>query len=254
MDGKLATRGERIMKALLASAPCETHRTQAYNGRHKLLVMYGGGTEYRKKARATHVERGGRVVLWDLGYWDRDQSMRVSFDGLHPTPAQLDAVDPAGRDPERAPCELREDGDPDGFILLVGLGFKSVPAYGYQPDEWETAKLHDLRKRYPGRRILFRPKGREYTIAGLPMSYGNSIEQALQGCALVACRHSNVAVDACLAGVPAECDDGAARWLYRHGTTPGRELRAEFLRRLSWFNWHPQDARACWTFIEGMTA
>ena len=36
-----------------------------------------------------------------------------------------------------------------------------------------------------------------------------TIADVLNGCSVVVCRHSNVAVDACIAGVPVECEGGA---------------------------------------------
>jgi hypothetical protein len=59
----------------------------------------------------------------------------------------------------------------------------------------------------------------------------------MRGCSLVVCRHSNVAIDACIAGVPVECDDGAAFALYRNGPQPDENARREFLGRLAWWNW-----------------
>jgi hypothetical protein len=148
---------------------------------------------------------------------------------------------------------LREDADQSGPILLIGIGAKSAVAYG--DPHWAIRKLSDLRHRYPGRAIAWRPKGRSATpFASLPLRHGMPIEDALRGCSLVACRHSNVAVDACVAGIPVECDAGAAHALYGRNASPSREDRIDFLRRLSWWEWGICDAPQAWQWIRRVTA
>ena len=76
------------------------------------------------------------------------------------------------------------------------------------------------------------------------------IEQVLAGARLVVCRHSNVAVDAVIAGVPFECEDGAAYWL--QGKPYTVENRLDLLHRLCWWQWTCYEAPAAWRFIKGM--
>lgn len=83
--------------------------------------------------------------------------------------------------------------------------------------------------------------------------WGMPIDEALRGASLVVCRHSNVAVDACVAGIPVECDDGAAAALYRGNPNPTREQRAEFLRRLTFWEWRPDEAAQAWDWILTVT-
>jgi hypothetical protein len=173
--------------------------------------------------------------------------MRVSIDVLHPTAAQL-AMAPEGQC--RRAHELREDAKKEGPILLVGMGLKSVAMYGLVPMQWERDTLRHLRQKYPQHRVLWRPKGRRASILpGTQLFHGMPIEDALRGLSLVVCRHSNVAIDACIAGVPVECEDGAARALYRGNRNPTREQRAEFLRQLGWWNWRPHEAAQAWDWI-----
>lgn len=247
IDQPMAKRGERMLRALAACAPAGTVVTEQYGGRHRLLVVYGVGRDYKFAAFKAHRAVGGHVACWDLGYWDRDDAMRVSIDGLHPTAEQL-AMAPA--EGARHRVALREDSDPAGPILLVGIGAKSAYMYGLQTMEWERATLARIRRQHPGRRVLWRPKGRKaVSLGGAALHHGMPIETALRGCSLVVCRHSNVAVDACIAGVPVECEDGAARALYRGNREPTREQRAEFLRRLGWWNWKPGEAPAAWQWM-----
>lgn len=246
----LSSRGEKMLRALARSAPPGCAVTSRYQGTCHVLVIYGPGAPVRLDQTKRHLAAGGRVVMWDLGYWHRERALRMSLDTLHPTPAQLDLAP----DIHRANFELREDARSDGPILLVGLGAKSCVAYGYRPLEWELANLCKLRERFPGREIIWRPKGgTPTTIPGTTLRHGMPIEEALRGCSLVVCRHSNVAVDACIAGIPVECEDGAAIALYHGNPRPTREERGRFLQRLSWWNWGLNEAPQCWQWIAKLT-
>lgn len=240
--------------ATLSKANKLARISKVYRGTHRLLVLYGVGHPRRAEAARLHLAAGGHVAMWDLGYWDRDKSMRVSLDGSHPTAAHLMAC--TDRTPRPRP-RLAPPGafNPDGPILLCGIGPKSCAQLAIPVQGWERAKVLDLQARYPGKPILFRPKpGNPFDhIEGTKRSPIGSIEEALQGMSLVVCRHSNVAIDACVAGVPVECDDGAARVLYKDDPNPGEDARREFLGRLAWWNWGPHEAKDAWRFLEDMT-
>jgi hypothetical protein len=212
IDTPMAKRGHRMLQALADTKPAGSIVTTRFAGTHRLLVLYGVGLPWKYTAFRAHRARGGHVACWDLGYWDREEAMRVSIDALHPSAAQLDLA-PAGE--SRCSIDLRADARPDGPVLLIGMGIKSVCLYGLRPFEWERGSDGD-RHRFPGRRDPLAPEGRKPTpLVGTTLCHGTPIEDALRGCSLVVCRHSNVAVDACVAGVPVECEDGAARALYR---------------------------------------
>lgn len=249
---QLSERAKRMMKAMAAAAPEGSLVSENYTGKRRNLMLYGPGSRDHLPLVQRARKRGGRVAMWDLGYWERRDGMRLAIDTLHPTAQQLE-LSPPGQG--RRDFALREDADPAGPILLVGVGPKSVFAYGLQAvHQWERAKLADLRRRYPGRAVVYRPKGdRMPPLADLPVREGIPIEEALRGCSLVACRHSNVAVDACIAGVPVECEDGAAAALYAAGPAPTREERAEFLRRLTWWEWSRFEAHYAWKWIQRVT-
>lgn len=237
IDKPGSERGRRMMEALAECDRCEV--TSKYQGECKYLVVYGVGAEHRLRARTQHQARGGHVAMWDLGYWDRDESLRLAVDAFHPTAAQL-ALAPVG---QRKRFELRMDADPDGPILLIAMGNKSAAMLGFQPKQWETAKRSSLRKRFPGKAITLRQKHRNE----MP------IEEAMRGCSMVVCRHSNVGVDACIAGLPVECEDGAAFALYESKSAPSEDDRREFLRRLGWWNWFPNEAQQALSWIERVT-
>jgi hypothetical protein len=64
----------------------------------------------------------------------------------------------------------------------------------------------------------------------------------------VCCFHSSVAVDAVVAGVPYEAEEGAATWLLGKPFTT--ESRLDFMRRLAWWQWRPSEAPLAWAFFK----
>lgn len=251
IDLPMVRRGQRMQQAMADTAPFGSRITNHYGGQHQVLVLYGAGLLQRTAAIRRHKQVGGTVVVWDLGYWDRQDSMRLAINSLHPTAEQL-ACAPAG---QRRAYQLRQDADPAGPVLLIGLGNKSAALYGLDWMQWERAALAKVKKAYPGRPVLWRPKGkRAHALAGTTLAHGMPIEEAMRGCSLLVCRHSNAAVDACVAGVPVWCQDGAAFALYAGNPETTAEQRAEFLRRLGWWNWAPGEAAQAWGWINEVTA
>lgn len=252
IDPPLMLKAEKFMNALRSNLPPGGEVQTSYKGDKRVLVLYGPGAPRRLAIIRKHRAAGGRVAMWDLGYWDRKHGMRLAVDHLHPSAEHL-AMAPEG--PGRREFALRNDADPAGPVLLVGLGPKSCVAWGLKPMQWEREKLADLWNRFPRREIRWRPKGEEsVALAGTTLTHGMPIEEALKGCSLVVCRHSNVAVDACVAGIPVECEDGAALALYRGNPNPSPAERAEFLRRLSWWEWRRSEPEAAWSWIAKVTA
>lgn len=241
-------RGKAMLRALYDADPTSTILSRIYRGTAKILVMYGVGDPGRRSLMATHMRNGGVVVCIDMGYWDKNRgAMRVAINAVHPLPEHI------ARSPltPRRHFTLTDVANPKGPILLAGTGKKSMATYGQQHLVWERDKLRELRKRFPGHQVLWRPKGAVPTpLLDAPLRVGMPIEQAVQGCSLVVCRHSNVAVDACEAGVPVECEAGAAYALFRGNPAPTREQRADFLARLSHWNYMPQEAARLWKHVE----
>ena len=223
----------------------DLRETQAYEGRSDWLVLHGVGGRMHDAARRAHLQRGGHALVWDFGYWDRAKvtgHMRMSINTDHPQ-QWLDRTPPGGR----TTPTLREDADPAGPILLIGLGRKSRKYLN--ASDWERRAYAELVRRFPGRRIVFKPKGVD--PLRLPCERADPetpIEELLRGSALVVCRHSNCAVDAVIAGVKFEAEDGAATWLRGREFTPANRL--EFLRRLAWWQYKPHEASVAWSFAK----
>lgn len=226
----------------------EVVETTQFQGKSDWLVLFGVGAAVNDQARKAQISRGGRVLHWDLGYFDRKKivgHVRMSIDSDHPQ----QWIDRTAPNPERWEATglcLREHADPAGPIVLVGLGKKSR-AYLNEP-MWERLMHAKLRIRFPGRRIIFRPKGRDPLRLKCEADTTTPIADLLHGASLMVCRHSNCAVDATIAGVPFEAESGAAMWLQQRNFTPANRL--EFLQRLSMWQWRATEAVQAWAFAK----
>lgn len=218
-----------------------------------VLMLFGLGGADRLPVAEAHLAKGKPFITWDLAYWDRDgpdRKFRFSINHNHPRRVM------EGQSP--SPDRFRESGlpvtesyNPDGPIVLIGNGPKTNAVWS---KGWTAGKSRELRDRFPGKKILYRPKPGKPIEPGVVydgLSHG-PIGKALKGASLVVCRHSNVAVDACRMGIPVVCDDGAAASIYPKeldGVQPDRETRQDFLNRLAWWQWSPKEAGEAWPFI-----
>ncbi|MDQ3288643.1 MAG: hypothetical protein M3Q42_10375 [Pseudomonadota bacterium] len=252
MQPQTAGRGSRMLEAMLDTAPIPVKVRETYSAeKDNILVTYGTGHAVRRVWWQQHIRRNGRCIGLDIGYWDRqdpDAGMRVTLDSDHPP--QWIRPEDASRWDARG-VDLRADAG-EGPALVIGQGVKSVRVRQERPLAWEMSRIKALRSQ--GREVLYRPKRHGDAIpGGVNISRHETIDEALVGCSLVVCRHSNVAVDACLAGVPAVCEGGAASALY--GNDPcnpiqvTRSQRLSFLRSLAWWNYRPSEAAQAWTYL-----
>lgn len=161
------------------------------------------------------------AVYIDLGYWGRREGGRWSgyhkivINARHPNAYYADPVHPPDRFQKfRVPIKPFARVGLEAPILLAGMGDKGAYAEGFEPEAWERWAIAEIRK-YTDRPIRYRPKpswkeakpieGVEYS------SREREVEQELEHCWAVVTHHSNVAVDAILAGVPAFCWGGVGR-------------------------------------------
>lgn len=225
--------------------------SDAYVGSCDWLLFWGVGADGRAHVRDRHLAAGGRVFHFDYGFFhgeDRKLVFRVAMDGDYVTPY-------LGQTPE-APNRLKAFGvvlrdtyNPDGHIVLAGVGPK-MHAYTC-PDGWEAETLCRLRTEYPDRRIVYRPKpNRVGVLLPCETDSTSTIEHVLLGASLAVCYHSNVAVDAVLAGVPVDVVEGPAAWL-----GPGRKTEAEragFLCRLALWQYTTNEVEPALRFMRQM--
>lgn len=210
------------------------------------LVLWGVGAADRDAARHAQVSAGGRAMIWDMGYLCRAKRggyLRMSLDEDHPWRMFDKTPDDPSRF-DRLGVKLSEEGDPGGHIVIVGLGSKTRDQYP-ELRNWEAEQLEQLRERFPGRRVVLRPKPRHhFRPLDCEVRQDADIRDVLRGASLVVTRHSSVAVDAVVMGVPFECVDGAAFWLMNKPFT--REWRHRFLVKLAWWQWLPEEAVLAW--------
>jgi hypothetical protein len=247
-DPALGTKATNFMQILGECCPVPFSAVEAPSSPEVTLMVCGPGAPSRLAIANAHRAKGGRVVIWDGGYFRAPGYWRTSADHEHPQ----HLLDRAPADKSRFAAlkiQLRNDFNPKGHIILVGLGPKTRDIMDVK--DWEARKLCELRQRFPKARIIFRPKPkRPHPVLNIPVSKDVPIEQVLRGAALVVCKHSNCGVDAVVAGIPFETEDGAAKWLDGKAYTPANRL--EFLQRLAWFMWRSDEAPQAWTMVARM--
>ena len=150
---------------------------------------------------------------------------------------------------------LRAEFNPDGHIVLCGMGRKSRVQFGIDGTAWERKTLSKIRTAYPGVKVVYRPKAgaMETLDKDVRVDPTSPIERVVAGARLVVVRHSNVAIDACIAGVPVVCEDGAASKLYGadlcNPVHPSPEQRLQFLQSLAHWQYRPEESLSCWRHI-----
>lgn len=142
-----------MLQALKHAAVAAGHpvREVAQAGRSDWLVLFGVGAPDRDAARVRQIARGGHCIAWDHGYVLREKKgghLRLSINDDHPW-RWFDATPPEASRWDALGVPLREDADPVGPIILVGMGTKSRV---YLKDaDWEQRTLGLLEARFPGR-------------------------------------------------------------------------------------------------------
>lgn len=242
LDPRMADRGQEMIQAMIDTCPLRKRLSNTYTGTCDLLLTYGTGHPIRRPWWQKHRAKGKHCIGLDLGY--TSGYMRITLDDDHPH--KWVREEPADRW-ERLGIELREDFSEDGPGIVVGLGRKAVKCHGYKPLEWERGAADSIRSL--GKKPAYRPKKkRDPVLPGMPILNG-TIEEALKGASLVVCRHSNVAIDACIAGIPVMCEDGIALSLYKDNTNPSREERLRLLHSMAYWQWKPSEAKQAWKYI-----
>lgn len=263
----VSERGRMMLLALAdsaAKAGVSAQISPVYSGTAEWLVLYGVGAPERRDIARNHVARGGRVIAWDLGYWGRERSslhtrQRVTIDAPHPQALVMKRDWPADRY-EQLVVPRETLFDPAGHILIAGMGPKSCVQYGWEPLTWPMTAMAIARRRWPLRRVVYRPKKPTDPLPeGIEISMAPAIREALRGASLVLVHHSNVAVDALCAGIPALARDGAAAAICGRpedgaAVLPEPAVLERFLRNLAWFQWSPVEAAAgdVWPFLRDL--
>lgn len=234
----------RALDAMAKACACEP--STEYQGKSDWLVIWGATAPVQKKAFEQHRAAGGNVLCLDMGYFEKEMgAVRMSVNAPHPQGVMQYANGP------RPGYQVPELDDvyynPEGFILIAGMGPKTRLGYGFDGMAWEREQLQKIREFCPGRRIMYRPKPKQReALEDCGDASIGDIEHALRGCALVVVYGSNVGIDCALRGVPCVAFDGAGRFAYSSEIAGQNarllgEARRDFLNRVAWFNWLPQE-------------
>jgi hypothetical protein len=220
------------------------HAVQRINENSKfsgdLVALYGWGG-HRQQSLIEKIECN--YVAFDLGYWERggffNRKWRVSINNWHCPDLIFNG--PYKGNKEKTPAISKDSVNPDGHILLIGSSTKSarVGASG-----WSKQMAKQIRKKFPESKIVYRPKPKRIVerVDCDAISEGCDIQEAMIGARLVVCRHSNVSIDAAIAGIPCVAEDGAGAAIYPRTiddfeNQPDIKARRTLIRKLAWWQW-----------------
>lgn len=262
---KLHDKGRRVLEAFAAGCSVPFGWADRFSGNNEMCVTWGPGAPEQQAALRKSKLIGCRFVAFDLGYWDRigsERHLRVTVDNGHPQAFVMRRDEPESRF-DRAKIELRNDSADGGHVILVGMGEKSrqqLTTTGRPVTELDMLRKILASPVYGKRHIVYRPKGssRERLQGCETINRDSqSIEKLLNGAGLVVTRHSNVAIDAIIAGVPAVCWDGAAAAVLGSDLSKPvyrlpDETRLRFLRNLAWWQWTEAELRngSMWRWLK----
>lgn len=202
---------------------------------------------------------GKTAVYIDLGYWARRAGgglgrfrgyHKLGVNSRHPT-AYFRKFSHDGTRASR----LRLSVAPwrtGRHILVAGMGFKAANAEGLIPEQWERSVIREIAL-HTKRPIIYRPKPschRSGPVGGVQFSPPTQpLEEVFQDCHAVVTHHSNVAVDALLAGIPTFCWEGAATPMSLQDLskieTPYRpDDRQQWLHDVTWCQFHVDEMAA----------
>lgn len=209
---------------------------------------------------------GGHFAYWDLGYWNRspDKSKGGTREGAYRL--AINSWDTADHMRRGCPDDrwresglaLRPRGPHGRAVLVPGMSDKAAGTHGFYPMQWERQMLARLERLVPGD-VLFRPKTARLT--GM-----EPIDRVLQRCRAVVTNHSNVALDAIIAGVPCIATKGVGRLLTVEGALdiveatgiwpecPSDDQRQALVQDVAYAQWTPAEMRtgAAWDHIRGI--
>lgn len=231
--------------------------SHCYRHPHADIAVFYGFDRNLQKVMQDYRAIGKPVVYVDLGYWGRREGgplqgyHKVSVNGRHPTDYFQAIRHPADR-LSRLGLNIEPWKQAGRHIIVAGMSAKAAEAEGFGPHAWERATIEQLR-RVTDRPIVYRPKPSWTEARALP---GATFEPGLEDlprlladCHAVVTHHSNVAIDALMAGIPAFVADGAASALCFSGLDrieqPWRpDGREQFAADLAYAQWRVAEMRS----------
>lgn len=262
-------RSRRIAEAMRAGirlAGDEVELATAYFGRGvqgDVAIAYGWNTWHQ--AFEAYRAAGRHFVYIDLGFWGRKPKGR-RLEGYHKVvvDAWHDEAFRVGNPPDRyaasgPPVQPFRIDDGRRYIVVAGMSAKSARTHGLQPEEWERWAIREIR-RHTDRPIVYRPKpswADATVLPGAGYSPPSETTASILGRAYaVVTHHSNLAVDAVIAGVPVFAKTGVAaavsmRALEEIDNPPFPDDRRPWLADVAYCQWTPAEMEAglCWRHI-----
>jgi hypothetical protein len=188
-----------------------------------------------------------RVVHVDLAFWTRNKYYKIAMGGETGRWSSLVDFDYPSNRFDMHQVTVKESRLPGRRVLVAGMSGKAAKDWGYEPEQWERSAIERLRKA-GAELIVYRPKptfpastplpGAEYDKQGL------SIEVRIHHVDAVVSHHSNVAIDALVAGLPIYVDTGISKSLsvpsiedVVGAKAPDYEIRYRFLKQVAWHQW-----------------
>jgi hypothetical protein len=223
------------------------------------VAVFWGYVETLQNAMKGFTEAGKKVVYLDLAYWERGTHYKVSLNARHPTAYFRDRPHDDTRR-KRFGVEISPYMRKGQHILVAGLSQKAAWAEKEGPwGEYEAKAVEEL-QRYTQRPIIYRAKT-SGTAAPIPGTrYSNLAEPLmplLRDAWAVVTRHSNVAVDGLVIGVPAFAWYGvasvmAARDLAMIEKPYYPEGREQWLNDISYCQWSEDEMKdgTCWRHLK----
>jgi len=194
----------------------------------------------------TKLDLSRTTVIFDCGYFYRrlqdreNRHYRISINEFHPT-----NLPDAPRDRwESLGLKLYSRFDPKGPIILVGRGGKTKRQNG--GIDWETKALRKIRKVYPGKKVIYRPKVRRRqratNLPGCVLDYASTIEKLCDGASLVVTQWSNIGNEALRFGIPVVTEGGPASDICPNEIKLNQEpfsiqYREKYFHRLAYWQW-----------------
>lgn len=204
-------------------------------------------------------DQGIPFIYFDLPYWDHAEQFKVSINDRHPTAYLMDRVMPADRwdklGIKLAPWKINGK-----HILVAGMSGKAAWSWGMKDEEYERNIIPKIAA-ISQRPIIYRPKPSwpgSTPIPGSTYDKVTPITKLLADAHIVVTHHSNVGVDALVAGVPVIARRGAATHLGLPDTelerieTPLRPAgREQFVANLAYCQWTMKELSngVCWRHV-----
>jgi hypothetical protein len=229
---------------------------------HDVAIFYGLALGLRRVLEEYRAA-GRKAIYVDMGYWGRrlndrfDGFHKLALNDRHPTAYFQRWAHPPDRIQHHG-IRLKPWRTAGRHILVAGMSAKAAQAEGLPPHSWERATIARLRE-LTDRPIVYRPKPNwteACPIEGSVFAQTQPLDSLFNNCHAVVAHHSNVAVDALLAGVPCICPGGVASSLSGHDLTliespPMPDGRQQWAQDVAYTQWsiHEMRTGAAWGYL-----